>query len=83
VDYAELSSPLSTRHSSGHPHGEMYGLSPSPERFRMHLRAQTPVRGLFLTGQDLAMAGVVGALYGGVMAASAVLRRNLLRKILK
>ncbi len=83
VDYSELSSPLSTRHFSGHPHGEMYGLSPTPERFRMRLRAQTPVRGLFLTGQDLAMAGVVGALYGGVMAASAVLRRNVLKEILR
>jgi all-trans-retinol 13,14-reductase len=61
----------------------MYGLSPTPERFRMRMRAQTAVRGLFLTGQDLAMAGVVGAMYGGVMAASAVLRRNVLREILK
>lgn len=83
VDYSELSSPLTTRHFSGHPHGEMYGLSPTPERFRMRLRAQTAVRGLFLTGQDLAMAGVVGAMYGGVLAASAVLRRNILKKILR
>lgn len=82
VDCHELSTPLSTRHFSGHPHGEMYGLSPTPERFRMRLRAETPVLGLFLTGQDLAMAGVVGALYGGVMSASVVLRRNLLKEIL-
>jgi all-trans-retinol 13,14-reductase len=83
VDYHELSTPLSTRHFSGHPHGEMYGLNPSPERFQMRLRAATPVRGLFLTGQDLCTLGVVGALFGGVMAASAVLRRNLLREILR
>jgi all-trans-retinol 13,14-reductase len=83
VDYSELSSPLSTRHFSGHPHGEMYGLSPTPERFRMRMRAQTPVRGLFLTGQDLVMAGVVGAMFGGVLAASAVLRRNVLKEILR
>jgi all-trans-retinol 13,14-reductase len=82
VDYSELSSPLSTRHFSGHPHGEMYGLSPTPERFRMRMRAQTAVRGLFLTGQDLVMAGVVGAMFGGVLAASAVLRRNVLKEIL-
>ncbi len=49
----------------------------------MRLRAETPIRGLFLAGQDLAMGGVVGALYGGVMAASAVLRQNVLREILK
>ena len=46
------------------------------------MRAQTPVRGLFLTGQDLVMAGVVGAMFGGVLAASAVLRRNVLKEIL-
>jgi all-trans-retinol 13,14-reductase len=83
VDYHELSTPLSTRHFSGHPHGEMYGLSFTPERFRIRLRAETPIRGLFLTGQDLVMGGAVGALYGGVMSASAVLRRNLLREILE
>ena len=83
VDYSELSSPLSTRHFSGHPHGEMYGLSPTPARFRTRLRAQTAVRGVFLTGQDLVMAGVVGAMFGGVLAASAVLRRNVLKEILR
>ena len=81
VDYSELSTPLSTRHFSGHPRGEMYGLGHMPERFRVRLRSQTPLRGLYLTGQDLAMAGVVGALYGGVMCASAVLKRNLLKEI--
>jgi all-trans-retinol 13,14-reductase len=83
VDYHELSTPLSTEHFSGHPHGEIYGLGPTPERFRMRLRAETPVRGLFLTGQDLCMGGVTGALFGGALAASAVLRRNVLREILK
>ncbi len=83
VDFSELSTPLSTQHVSGHAHGEMYGLSSTPQRFRTRLRSQTPVRGLYLTGQDLAMAGVVGALYGGVMAASAVLQRNVLREILQ
>ena len=83
VDYHELSTPLSTEHFSGHPHGEIYGLAPTPERFRMRLRAETPVRGLFLTGQDLCMGGVTGALFGGALAASAVLRRNVLREILR
>jgi len=83
VDCHELSTPLSTRHFSAHSHGEIYGLAPTPERFRMRLRAQTPVRGLFLTGQDLCMGGVTGALFGGALAASAVLRRNVLREILK
>ena len=82
VAHAELSTPLSTRHFTGYARGEMYGLSHTPERFRMRLGSQTGVRGLFLAGQDLATLGVVGALYGGAMAASAVLRGNILRKIL-
>ncbi len=83
VDFHELSTPLTTQHFSAHPHGEIYGLAPTPDRFRMRLRAKTPIRGLFLAGQDLCMGGVTGALFGGAMAASAVLRRNVLRDILK
>ena len=42
------------------------------------LRPQTPVRGLFLTGADVATCGVGGALIGGALCASAILRRNLI-----
>jgi all-trans-retinol 13,14-reductase len=82
VAYAELSTPLSTRHFTGYARGEMYGLAHTPERFRMRLRSETGIRGLFLTGQDLTTVGVVGALFGGALAATAVLRRNVLKDIL-
>jgi all-trans-retinol 13,14-reductase len=82
VDVCELSTPLTTRHFADHPHGEIYGVDHTPSRFRQKwLRPQTPIRGLFLTGQDIATCGVAGALFGGVLAASAVLRRNLLSTI--
>ena len=83
VDHAELSTPLSTQHFTGHARGEMYGLSATPDRFRLRLGAQTPIPGLFLTGQDLSSLGVVGALFGGALTASSVLRRNVLRRTLK
>ncbi|MCS6954488.1 MAG: hypothetical protein NZM33_16720 [Bryobacteraceae bacterium] len=58
--------------------GESYGLAATPERFRLRsLAAQTPIAGLYLAGQDVATLGVVGALFGGLTAASAVLGRNL------
>ena len=74
----ELSTPLSTQHFANAPHGETYGLAHTPERFESSdLRPHTPIRNLFLTGQDIGMAGVMGALSGAVVAASAMLRRNM------
>ncbi|HYL77472.1 MAG TPA: NAD(P)/FAD-dependent oxidoreductase [Bryobacteraceae bacterium] len=84
IEHAEISTPLSTRHFSNYPGGEAYGLSATPARFRLRsLCAQTPVPNLFLTGQDVAMLGVTGALFGGVVAASAILKRNLVAKVTK
>jgi len=82
IDYAEVSTPLSTRHFANYQHGEIYGLSATPARFRVRsLGVRTPVRNLFLTGSDACTLGVAGALFGGVMAASAILRRNLMGKV--
>ena len=79
VEVAELSTPLSTSHFTAHPQGQIYGVAHTPARFRHPLlRPQTPVRGLFLTGADVATCGVGGALIGGALCASAILRRNLI-----
>ena len=74
----ELSTPLSTRHFVGAARGQIYGLAHSPERFLSRdLRPRTPIQSLFLTGQDVATCGVMGALSGAVTTASAMLGRNL------
>jgi all-trans-retinol 13,14-reductase len=84
VDYSEVSTPLTTRHFANYDHGEIYGIDHTPERFRLRwLRPRTPLDGLYLTGQDIASVGFGGALMGGVLAASAVLGRNILGEILK
>jgi len=84
IEHAEISTPLTTRHFANYQAGEAYGLSATPTRFRLRsLCAQTPVRNLFLTGQDVTMLGVTGALFGGVVAASAILGRNLVAKVTK
>jgi all-trans-retinol 13,14-reductase len=82
VDVSELSTPVTTRHFSNYANGEIYGLAHNPARFAEPLlRPRTPIRGLFLTGQDMTACGVAGALMGSVLCASAILRRNLVGSI--
>jgi all-trans-retinol 13,14-reductase len=80
VDTWEVSTPLTTEHFASAPYGGTYGLAHTPARFLSRgLAPITPIRNLFLTGQDVAMCGVTGALAGAFSCASAILRRNLFR----
>jgi all-trans-retinol 13,14-reductase len=84
IDHAELSTPLTTRHFMNYEQGEAYGLAATPDRFRLRsLTPHTSVPNLYLTGQDVASLGVAGAMFGGVIAASAVLGRNLMSTVTK
>lgn len=79
VDYYEVSTPLSTRKYTNHPHGEIYGVSHTPKRFRQEfLKPYTPVKNLFLTGQDVMVASIAGGLMGGLLCASAILKKDML-----
>jgi len=65
VDYVKVGTPLSTAYYLGKERGESYGLSFPVERFsegHTHLRPFTPIRNLFLTGQDIITPGWAGAL---------------------
>lgn len=84
VDHLELSTPLTTRDFLGYSRGEIYGIDHTPSRFRQKwLRPHTPVKDLYLTGQDIVTDGIAGALMSGVLTTSAVLRRNVVKDILK
>jgi len=84
IAYYELSTPLSTQHFTNYKQGEIYGIEHSPQRFKLDfIRPATPIKHLYLTGQDLTTAGVGGALFGGVLTASAILKKDMLRHILK
>jgi len=79
IVWAELSTPLSTKHFSGYQSGEIYGLEHSPQRFRIkELRARTKFKNLYLTGQDIVCVGVGAALFSGIITAVSVLNKNLL-----
>jgi all-trans-retinol 13,14-reductase len=73
VAYSELSTPISTEHFTRAPRGAIYGIEPTPERYRnRYLRPRTPVEGLFLSGADMASVGVMGAFVGGILCAVAM-----------
>jgi all-trans-retinol 13,14-reductase len=84
IELQELSTPLSTRHFTAYGHGEIYGLSHDPGRFEQRmLRPKTPLRNLWLTGQDIVTCGVGGALLSGFLTASAITGENLVMKALR
>jgi all-trans-retinol 13,14-reductase len=84
VELHELSTPLSTKHFSNYSQGEIYGLEHSTERFNLkQLRATTPYKNLYLTGQDIVCVGVGSALFSGIITSVVILNRNLLARITK
>ncbi len=82
VSYYELSTPLTTQHFVNYEKGEIYGLDHTPTRFRQSfLKPRTPIKNFFLTGQDIATAGVGGALFSGVLTAAVITGKNVLKKV--
>jgi phytoene dehydrogenase-like protein len=84
VDFYELSTPLTTKKFVNYSKGEIYGLEHSPQRFlNKELRPETSLKGFYLTGQDISTAGVVGAMASGMLTASAIMKKNLMKKIVQ
>ena len=75
VEVTEVSTPLSTKHFSNYQTGEIYGLAHTPARFSLpFLRPKTKIKGLRLTGQDITLVGVSGAMLSGVLCATTILK---------
>jgi all-trans-retinol 13,14-reductase len=73
IAYKELSTPLATASITGHRRGGFYGLAHTPRRMMSAaLRPKTPIPGLVLGGQDVVTEGILGAMWGGLLAAAAV-----------
>jgi all-trans-retinol 13,14-reductase len=84
MDYHELSTPLSVKSLANYQKGELYGINHNPDRFHQRwLRPQTDIKNLYLTGQDVLTVGVTSALFSGLLTASAILRENLMSKLMK
>ena len=73
VVYHDLSTPLATAAITGHNHGAFYGLEVTPRRMLSNaLRMKTPVKGLYLAGQDALTPGIPGAMWGGLLCAGSI-----------
>jgi len=71
--FSEISTPLSTETITGHRQGAFYGLDVTPDRILSEsLHAKTPIKGLHLSGQDVATPGIPGAMLGGVFSAGTI-----------
>jgi all-trans-retinol 13,14-reductase len=72
LDYVELSTPVTTDHFVRPMAGSIYGLEPTPERFKNPwLRPRSPIPGLFFSGSEVTTVGVIGAMMGGLLSAVA------------
>jgi len=84
IDYYEISTPLSTKHFCNYDHGEIYGLDHTPERFRQDwLRPKTPIKNLYLTGQDVVTVGIGGALFSSLITASVMQKKNVVKEVIE
>ncbi len=84
ISHYELSTPLTTKHFINYDKGEIYGLDHSPKRFRQQfLKPKTPIKNLYLTGQDIVTAGVAAALFSGVITSSAMTGKNIIKKVMR
>ena len=84
ISHYELSTPLTTKHFVNYDNGEIYGLDHTPKRFRQRfLKPRTPIKNLYLTGQDIVTAGVAAALFSGVITSVAITGKNVMKQIMK
>lgn len=74
VDYCEVSTPHTNEHLIAHLKGGMYGLLMVKERFapqnRDWTKIQTPIPGLYMTGSDVYVLGIVGSMMGATLTTS-------------
>lgn len=74
LSFSELATPLTFGAYQNAVDGAFYGLPSSPARLTHRLATpRTPIKGLFLAGQDAMSPGIVGAAAGGIRAVGLML----------
>ncbi|KAM3089630.1 phytoene desaturase family protein [Phormidesmis sp. 146-35] len=73
IEFTDLSTPLTIAYFDASDRGAIYGIPFVPERLQQPwVGVKTPIQNLYLTGADAMGPGILGAAFGGVMAAAAV-----------
>jgi all-trans-retinol 13,14-reductase len=73
IEFTDLSTPLTIAYFDASDRGAIYGIPFVPERLQQPwVGVKTPIQNLYLTGADALGPGILGAAFGGVMAAAAV-----------
>ncbi|KAF0980152.1 hypothetical protein FDP41_013366 [Naegleria fowleri] len=78
-DVLDSSTPLTCQHYLACPFGEAYGRKMDADYFtNLEVgRPETPIEGLYLTGQDIFSLGVAGALASSLLTTTTLLHRNM------
>ena len=85
LELFNVATPLTYNSYIASPKGEICGCDHNKKRFSpitaARMRPETPIPGLYLTGQDIFTCGFSGAIMSGLMTSTAILKRNLLRDL--
>jgi len=78
IDFVDLGTAVTNDYYLGTYRGAVYGLGHTPHRLQQTwLRPKTPVKGLYLTGQDVAVCGIIGASLGGIRCSISIDKSRL------
>ncbi|OQS02560.1 hypothetical protein THRCLA_05078 [Thraustotheca clavata] len=73
IKFTELGTALTNDYYLGNYKGAIYGLGHTPERFQSDIGSpRTPIKNLYLSGQDVMSCGIVGAMFGGLTTAAVI-----------
>lgn len=73
IDFQEISTPLTVKHYLNYQQGEIYGWELGPARYEeTWVGPKTEIKNFYLTGQDIFMNGLCGAMTSGLMTSIAM-----------